>query len=99
MPELDPGNKKTADMDGLRYSPDDPYYRLGPVHTCLYVRVRETGDWDLFLYAYQMVANVEGTVSQVRSAFALRLYHSHFPQFQDSDHCPGRHQFFFGLRT
>jgi len=35
-------------MDGLRYSPDDPYYRPGPVHTCLYVRVRETGDWDLF---------------------------------------------------
>jgi len=35
-------------MDGLRYAPDDPYYRLGPVHTCLYVRVRETGDWDLF---------------------------------------------------
>ena len=27
-------------MDGLHYSPDDPYYRLGPVHTaaCLYVR-------------------------------------------------------------
>ena len=36
-------------MVGLRYSPDDPYYRLGPVYTCLYVRVRETGDWDLFL--------------------------------------------------
>jgi len=36
-------NEKTADMDGPRYSPDDPYYRLGPVHTCLYVRVRETG--------------------------------------------------------
>jgi len=36
-------------MDGLRYSPDDPYYRLGPVHTCLYVRVRETGDWDLLM--------------------------------------------------
>jgi len=35
-------------MDGLRYSPDDPYYRLGPVYKCLYVRVRETGDWDLF---------------------------------------------------
>ena len=33
-------------MDGLRYSLDDPYYRLGPVHTCLYVRVRETGDWE-----------------------------------------------------
>jgi len=31
-------DKKTADVDGLRYSPDDPYYRLGPVHTCLYVR-------------------------------------------------------------
>ena len=30
-------------MDGLRYSPHEPYYRLGPVHTCLYVRVRETG--------------------------------------------------------
>ena len=38
-----------ADMDGLRYSPDDPYYRFGPVHTCLYVPARETGDWDLFL--------------------------------------------------
>jgi len=31
-------NEKMADMDSLRYSPDDPYYRLGPVHTCLYVR-------------------------------------------------------------
>ena len=41
----------TDDIDGLRYSPDDPYYRLGPVHTCLYVqvRVRETSDWDLLL--------------------------------------------------
>ena len=36
-------------MDGLRYSSDDLYYRLGPIHTCLYVRVHETGDWDLFL--------------------------------------------------
>jgi len=35
-------------MNGLRNSPDDPYYRLGPVHTCLYARVRESGDWDLF---------------------------------------------------
>jgi len=25
-------------MDGLRYSLDDSYYRLGPVRTCLYVR-------------------------------------------------------------
>ena len=31
-----------------RYSPDDPYHRLGPVHTCLYDRVRDTSDWDLF---------------------------------------------------
>jgi len=36
-------------MDGLRYSPDDPNYRLGPVNTCLYARVYETGDWDFFL--------------------------------------------------
>jgi len=48
MPELVP-TKKTADMDGLRPFPDDPYYRRGPVHMCLYARVRETGDWDLFL--------------------------------------------------
>ena len=31
-------NEETADMDGLRYSPDDPYYRPGPIYTCLYVR-------------------------------------------------------------
>jgi len=50
MPEPDPIiDEKTANMDSLRYSPDDPYYRLGPVHTCIYVEVRETGDWDLFL--------------------------------------------------
>ena len=36
-----------VDMDGLRHSPDDPYYRFGPVHTCLYVR--KTCDWDLVL--------------------------------------------------
>jgi len=36
-------------MDSVHYSPDDPYYRLGPVHTCLYAGVRETGDWDPFL--------------------------------------------------
>ena len=42
-------NAKMTDTEGLRYSPIDPYYRFGPVHTCLYVRARETGDWDLFL--------------------------------------------------
>ena len=47
MPEL--AHEKTADIDSLRYSRDDPYYRFGPVHTCLYVRLRETGDWNLFL--------------------------------------------------
>jgi len=31
--------QKTADIDGLRYSPDDPHYGLGPVHTSLYIRV------------------------------------------------------------
>jgi len=31
-----------------RCSPADPYHRPEPVHTCLNVRVRETGDWDLF---------------------------------------------------
>ena len=31
-------HKKTVDMDGLRYSPYDPYCRLGPLHTCLFVR-------------------------------------------------------------
>jgi hypothetical protein len=36
-------------MNNLRYSTFDPYYRLGPVHTCLYVGARETVDWDLFL--------------------------------------------------
>jgi len=36
----------TGDIDGLRYSPDDPQYSLGPGHTCLYVWVHETGDWD-----------------------------------------------------
>jgi len=35
--------QKTADIDSLRYSPDDPHYGLGPVHTSLYVRV--TWDW------------------------------------------------------
>jgi len=49
MPELDPMIKQKDGWHG-RYSesPDDPYYRLRPVHTRLYVRVRETGDWDLF---------------------------------------------------
>jgi len=35
--------QKTADIDGLRYSPDDPHCGLGPVHTSLYVQV--TWDW------------------------------------------------------
>jgi len=38
MPEL--AHKKTADLDGRRYSPGDRLYcRFGPVHTCVYVRV------------------------------------------------------------
>ena len=35
--------QQIADINGLRYSPDDPHYSLGPVHTSLYVRV--TWDW------------------------------------------------------
>jgi len=35
-------------MDGLHYFPDDTYHRLGPVHSCLHVRVRETSDLELF---------------------------------------------------
>ena len=54
-------------MDGLRYFPDDPYYRLGPVHTCLYVRVRETGDWNIFLgpleWARRLVELTDGCYS------------------------------------
>jgi len=38
-----------SDLDGLRSFPDEPYYRLGPVHTCLYVRacrlVTGTSSW------------------------------------------------------
>ena len=41
--------QKTADIDGLRYSPDDPHCGPGPVHTSLYVELRETGDWVIFL--------------------------------------------------
>jgi len=43
------GEDYSYEHDANRGSPDDPYYRLGPVHTCLYIRVLETGDWDLFL--------------------------------------------------
>ena len=53
-----------ADMDGLRYSPDDPYYRFGPVDTCLYVRARETGDWDLFLGPLEWTRVENGGVDQ-----------------------------------
>jgi len=37
-------------MDGLLYSLDDPYYRLGLVHMCLYVRAYQlvTGTSSMF---------------------------------------------------
>ena len=41
--------QKIADIDGLRYSPDDPHYGLGPVQRLSMFELRETGDWDLFL--------------------------------------------------
>jgi len=37
--------QKTADIDSLRYSPDDPHYGLGPAHTSRYFRVA----WDWWL--------------------------------------------------
>jgi len=42
MPEL--VHNKTADIHGVRYFPDDPYYRVNPFRSCLHVR-----DWDLYL--------------------------------------------------
>jgi len=62
MPEL--AHKKTADMDGLRHSPDDPYYRLGPLNTCLHVWVRETGGWDLFLGPLEWARAKTGTADR-----------------------------------
>jgi len=53
MPGL--AHKKTADMDDLRYSPDDSVYRFGPVPHYRYGLVRvscssmSTCGWDLFL--------------------------------------------------
>jgi len=44
-----------------RYSPDDSYYRLGPIHTCHYVRARETADWDLSLGPMEWVRAETGT--------------------------------------
>jgi len=29
--------QKTVDIDGSRYSPDDPHYGLGPVHSMAFV--------------------------------------------------------------
>ena len=47
-------------MDGLGYSPDEPYYKIGPVHKRLYVQARETGDWDLFLGPLEWARVVTG---------------------------------------
>ena len=47
MSELDPMKRRLTWT--VYATPLMVYYRLGPVHTCLYVRVRETGDWDLLL--------------------------------------------------
>ena len=45
--------QKTADINGIRYSPDTPHYGSGPVHTIVarlsMFELRETGEWDLFL--------------------------------------------------
>ena len=41
--------QKTADIDGLRYSPDDPHYGPGLSIRLFMFELRETGDWDIFL--------------------------------------------------
>ena len=71
-------HQKMADMpvDGLHYSPDDPHYRLGSVHTCLYVRVRETGDWDFFPWngrGRRLVELTEGVKLFIISRFVQSL--------------------------
>jgi len=46
---------------------------LGPVHTCLYVRVRKTGDFDLFLLEWVTVETdglTEGCFSEGFPGFA-----------------------------
>ena len=44
--------------------PDDPHYSSGPVHTCLYVRARVTGDWDPFLGPLERARAETGGVNQ-----------------------------------
>jgi len=44
--------------------PDDPHYSSGPVHTCLYVRARVTGDWDIFLGPLERVRAETGGADQ-----------------------------------
>jgi len=41
-------SQKTADIDSLRYSPDDPHYSPGPVLCLSMFELRETGEWDIF---------------------------------------------------
>ena len=47
MPEF--AHKRQLPSTVYANPPDDPHYSSGPVHTCLYVRARVTGDWDPFL--------------------------------------------------
>ena len=39
----------TTDIDGLRYSSDDPHYGPGLSIRLSMFELRETGDWDIFL--------------------------------------------------
>jgi len=57
-----------------RYSPDDPYYRLGPVHTSLCSSM-STGDWDLF------VGPLEWARAETGRADRGLLYWRGFPMF------------------
>jgi len=64
-------------MDGLRYSPDEPYYRLGPVHTCLYVRVCETGDSDLFLGPLKWARAEQNRYFREKKLFTMRRWRAY----------------------
>ena len=55
----------TADIDGLRYSPDDPYYAdLGLSIRLSMFELRETGDWDPFLGSPERARAETGGASQ-----------------------------------
>jgi hypothetical protein len=76
MPEL--AHKKTADSADMdcRSSPDDPYYRLGPVHEYHYIRVRETGDWVVFLIEQAQPCSHKNRIEPAQPEFIFQSMRS-----------------------